>query len=140
MTGASGAEMKSLKKKTRETARIEELLKVLFPDFPPGYPPQAYRYNPACIRLRIVSPRFRAKDRVERHDMVTAMLESRLPKATWWDVSMLVLLSPEDIEESWSNLEFENPTPPPDFRTKLARKASRNGKKNGRKSVVTRRK
>jgi hypothetical protein len=116
----------NMKRKTRETAWVEKVLRVLFPDFPPEYPPEAYRYNPACIRLRVVSPMFREKGLAEKYDMVAPLLEERLPKETWWDVSSLVLLAPEEIDDSLSNLEFETPSLPPDFIWKLARKASRN--------------
>ncbi len=72
----------TFKKKTRETAMIEKLLREHFPDCPPQYPPEAYRYNPASIRVRLVSPRFRDKDRIERNEMVFPLLKKNLPEET----------------------------------------------------------
>jgi hypothetical protein len=44
-------------KRTAETRKIEQILKDHFHDYPPDYPPMAYRYNPASIRIRVVSER-----------------------------------------------------------------------------------
>ena len=101
----------SNKKKTKETALIEKVLRDHFPDSPEDYPPEVYRYNPAAIRVRLVNPRFQKKDRIEREEMVLPILQEELPKETWWDVTSVLLLSPDEVEDSFANREFENPTP-----------------------------
>jgi len=98
-------------KKDAETTRIEALLTEHFPDHPRGYPPAAYRYNPASIRVRVVSDSFAGKDRVERSEMVYPILEKNLPEDTWQDIMIILLLTPDEVEDSLTNREFENPTP-----------------------------
>lgn len=98
-------------KKTAETRKIEKLLGEHFPDHPTAYPPTAYRYNPASIRVRVVSDRFSGKDRVERSELVYPILEENLPEETWQDITLILLLAPEEVDRSLMNREFENPTP-----------------------------
>ncbi|HEV2946099.1 MAG TPA: hypothetical protein VGX70_01910 [Gemmataceae bacterium] len=99
-------------KQTKETDRIEAILKESFPDYPKKYPPMAYRYNPASIRVRLVHKSFRRKSLADREDMVQPIIES-LPGKTQRDIMLLLLLSPEEAKRSGINDYFENPTPPP---------------------------
>jgi stress-induced morphogen len=98
-------------RQTAETRRIERLLAKHFPDHPPEFSPVAYRYNPASIRVRVVSQSFAGKDRVERSEMVFPLLKNGLPEETWQDIMIILLLAPEEVEDSIANLEFENPAP-----------------------------
>jgi hypothetical protein len=97
-------------KKTPETDRIEEVLGRHFTQHPPGYPPTAYRYNSASIRVRVVDESFRGKSRSEREKMALPVVRT-LPEETQEDVTILLLLAPEDLERSPMNLEFEAPSP-----------------------------
>ncbi len=97
--------------KTKETKKIEKLLLKHFPDCPEDYPPSAYRYNSASIRVRVVSDRFKGKDRVERSEMVYPLLKENLPEDTWLDVTIILLLAPDELEDSLMNREFDRPTP-----------------------------
>ena len=97
------------RKATPETERIVELLKPAYPNHPEGYAPAAYRYNPASIRVRVVDDAFRGKSLPRREEMVLPLLE-QLPEETLSDVMILLLLAPEEVDESLMNLEFENPT------------------------------
>jgi len=58
-----------------------------------------------------VSQRFSGKDRVERWDMVIPILKENLPEDTWQDVTLILLLAPEELKDSLMNREFERPTP-----------------------------
>jgi stress-induced morphogen len=98
------------KKKTPETKRIERLLSDRFADHPADYPPEAYRYNPASIRVRVVDESFRGKSRPEREAMVLPLLQ-KLGEEVRADITVLLLLSPEEVNQSMMNLEFEEPTP-----------------------------
>lgn len=98
-------------KKTPATAMIEKPLRDHFPDFPPAHPPEAYWYNPAAIRVRFVHPRFRKLDRIQREEIVWPVPEENLPEETWWDISMILLFTPEELKKSFANREFEKPTP-----------------------------
>ena len=100
-------------KKTAETRKIEKLLLEHFPDHPRGYPPSAYRYNPASIRVRVVSPRFAGKTRGQRADMVYPILKDNLPEDLWLDIMIVLLLTPEEVEDSMGNYEFKHPAPSP---------------------------
>ena len=89
-----------LKKITAETRKVEQVLLEHFPEYPRGYPPAAYRYNPASIRVRVVCQRFKGMNRTERADLVYPVLEKNLSEDTWWDIGLVLLLTPEEIEES----------------------------------------
>lgn len=102
---------KNQKQKTAETKKIEALLRKHFPDYPDDFPPQSYRYNSASIRVRVVSSEFAGKDRVERSELVYPILEKNLPEETWQDITMILLLTPDEVDESLTNFEFEKPTP-----------------------------
>lgn len=100
------------KRVTAETGKIEKWLKENFPDIHPDYPPQAYRYNSASIRVRLVSDLFRGKGRGEREEMVLPLIR-KLPTETRQDITLLVLLPPEELMKSPLNTEFEHPSPSP---------------------------
>lgn len=109
----NGTKNGSLKKITAETRKVEQVLMEHFREHARGFPPAAYRYNPASIRVRVVSRRFKGMDRVDRADLVYPILEKNLSDDTWWDIGLVLLLTPEEIEESPGNQEFEHPSPPP---------------------------
>ncbi len=71
---------------------------------------EAYRQNSASVRVRIIDPDFAGFDRAERHDIVWRILE-KLPEDVLSDVTILLLLTPDELSESLANFEFENPTP-----------------------------
>jgi hypothetical protein len=58
-----------------------------------------------------VSKQFSGKDRADRSDMVYPILQGNLPEDTWQDIMMLLLLSPDEVDESSANFVFEHPTP-----------------------------
>jgi stress-induced morphogen len=90
--------------KTAETGRIESIIAKAFPAV------DAYRYNSASIRVRIVDESFRGKSKAERERMVEPFLGT-LPDKTQRDITILLLLAPEETTTSLMNLEFEHPTP-----------------------------
>jgi hypothetical protein len=98
------------KKTTPETERIVKLLEPHFRRHPPGYPPAAYRYNSASIRVRVVDEAFRGKSRPERDKILRPIIQ-QLPEETFSDIMILLLLAPEEVDEDLMNLEFENPSP-----------------------------
>src|SRR5258706_16020403 len=94
-----------------ETRKIAELLEKHFPDHPADYPADAYRYNSASIRVRVVSERFEGKNRAERGKLVYPWLKRELPTDTWQDITLILLLTPDEVENSLMNREFDHPTP-----------------------------
>ena len=67
------------------------------------------RYNPVSIRLRIIDPDFRGKDRIEREPEIWKLL-SKLPEEVFVNITML-LLTPEEAKHSLASQEFEHPIP-----------------------------
>jgi len=105
--------MKAAKDKvTPETVRIVKLLESHFPHHPAKFPPAAYRYNSASIRVRVVDDSFTGLDLLDRQEKVRPLLR-KLPRGTRSDITILLLLTLEEVEDSWGNREFENPSPPP---------------------------
>ena len=91
-------------KRTDETRAIEKKLGQFFPKT------DAYRYNSASIRVRVIDDRFRGKSNADREEIVSPHLDD-LPPDTQADITMLLLLSPAEAKTSIANLEFEAPSP-----------------------------
>lgn len=77
----------------------------------------AYRYNSASLRLRVIDERFESIPREDRDQVVEPFIE-KLPPTTQSDIVTLVLLAPSEFEqpsdtfrEFMLNTEFENPSP-----------------------------
>lgn len=72
----------------------------------------AYRFNPASLRVRVIDSKFRGLSREQRHNLVEPWLET-LPRETEADIMNLVLLYPGETEDSSRaflfNEEFEHP-------------------------------
>jgi stress-induced morphogen len=91
-------------------AVIEQIKKTLhsFQEDHPGAQIDLYRQNPASIRVRIIDPGFAGMSKVERDERVWKYLD-QLSDDDEGDISMLVLLTPEETTRSMANLEFEDP-------------------------------
>jgi stress-induced morphogen len=94
-------------KRTAETRRVESFLRHVFPKT------DAYRYNSASIRVRVIDERFQGKSVDARDGMVEPLLK-RLPRKTQADIMNLLTLYPGETKDSFrilvANEEFENPT------------------------------
>lgn len=94
--------------RTPETRAVEKLLRKVFPGT------DAYRYNSASIRVRIVDRRFQGKSIEERDALVEPLLEE-LDEATQADIMNLLTLYPDETSKSHqafaANEEFEHPSP-----------------------------
>ena len=71
---------------------------------------KSYRQNSGSIRVRIIDPDFRKLDKALRHDQVWEMLE-RLPEDIQSQITVVLLLTPEEAKTSFANMDFENPIP-----------------------------
>jgi hypothetical protein len=69
-----------------------------------------YRQNSISIRIKVVDPAFAGLEKSDRHARIWNLLE-KLPEDVQSDISMVVLLAPEEERSSLANLEFENPSP-----------------------------
>ena len=93
-------------KKTEETRKLESFFRTEFPRT------DAYRFNPASIRVRVIDDRFEGKTIAEREALVLPLYK-KLPKKTQEDVLLLLLLAPSEQKtfnrQTLMNVEFEQP-------------------------------
>ena len=90
--------------KTPETRQAEAVLRKKFRRA------EAYGYNSASIRVRIIDKRFAGKSRSKRENMVLPLFDE-LPEETQADLMILLMLTPAEVDESLMNWEFEKPPP-----------------------------
>jgi stress-induced morphogen len=94
-------------KRTDESRKVEELLRKEFPRS------DAYRYNSASIRVRVVDERFKGKS-IEKRDAMVEPLLKQLPEKTQADIMNLLTLYPNEEKDSfkayYANAEFEDPS------------------------------
>lgn len=75
----------------------------------------AYRYNSASLRIRIIDSKFEGLDAEDRDAMVEKELD-KLPENTQGDIVFLLTLAPTDLESDEAlgrrmlNHEFEHPS------------------------------
>lgn len=69
-----------------------------------------YRQNCVSIRIRIVDESFQGMNKVERHELAWPYLE-KLPEEILSEISILLLMTPEELPESFANYDFEHPLP-----------------------------
>jgi len=99
-------------KKTDETREVEAAVRK------GGFAQvDAYRYNSASIRLRVIDPRFQGLP-IEKRDAMVEPYLAALPEGTQGDLVALMTFSPEEIAEESGKLrerllngEFEDPSP-----------------------------
>ncbi len=98
-------------KRTEETQMVEAQLRPHFEQV------DAYRYNSASIRLRVIDSRFEGMSREKRDAMVEEQLD-KLPPETQRDIVTLFTFAPSELlrtattfREFMQNTEFENPSP-----------------------------
>jgi stress-induced morphogen len=96
------------KMRDHDSKQVEEALRAEFPLT------DAYRYNSASIRIRVIDDRFKDKSSDKRDAMVERLLE-KLPKSLQADIVNLLTLYPGETEDSLTarlaNMEFDDPTP-----------------------------
>ncbi|MFZ5832201.1 MAG: hypothetical protein ACOY3P_19120 [Planctomycetota bacterium] len=68
----------------------------------------AYRQNSVSVRVRIVDPAFEGTPTNEREDAIWQYF-AKLPDETQNDLTMLLLLTPDEARQSYANMEFEDP-------------------------------
>jgi hypothetical protein len=71
---------------------------------------EAYRQNSVSVRIRILSPEFAGRSRAQREDEVWAVLD-KLPEEAVAEISLLLLLTPEEAKNSFASSEFDDPVP-----------------------------
>jgi len=69
-----------------------------------------YRQDSVSGLVRIIDPDFTDMSRVERNDLIWKYFD-QVSDDDQGDISMLVLLAPDETSRSMANLEFEDPVP-----------------------------
>jgi len=94
--------------RSADSRKVEAVLRKKFPHS------DAYQYNSAAIRVRVVDPRFKGKSVVQRDAMVDPILQ-KLPDRIVGQIFNLLTTYPGEADRSLSmrlaNLEFEEPSP-----------------------------
>jgi hypothetical protein len=99
-------------KRTEETRMVEDVLRC------GGFDQvDAYRYNSASIRVRVIDRRFEGMSREGRDTLVEEYLD-KLPLETQQDIVILFTLAPSELartpatfREFMLNTEFDDPSP-----------------------------
>src|SRR5262245_2756426 len=99
-------------KRTKETRKVEEVLREA------GFKQvDAYRYNSASIRVRVIDKRFEGLSPEQRDAMVEPHLEE-LPERTQADIMNLFTFAPSELKQGAKtgrefqlNTEFDDPSP-----------------------------
>jgi hypothetical protein len=110
MTTASASRWEA--KRTDETRQVEEALRKA------GFEKvDAYRYNSASIRVRVIDKRFDGLPAEKRDAMVEPYLE-QLPERTQADIMNLFTFAPSELQQTAQtsreyllNTEFDDPSP-----------------------------
>jgi len=102
--------MTKIDKNKKNDVEVQQILDVLaeYRHTHPKAQIDARRRNPVSIRIRIIDPDFRGLNWVEREPEVWKLLK-KLPEEVFVNITMLLLLTPEETETSFANMEFENP-------------------------------
>jgi stress-induced morphogen len=93
-------------------AQVQQVLHVLdqYKDDHSDAQIKVRRQNSVSIRIRIVDRDFGGLDHVDREPAVWNLLKT-LPKEVFANITMLLLLTPDETEGSLANQEFEDPIP-----------------------------
>jgi hypothetical protein len=90
------------------TKKVEEALTEQYAPKHPGARLAVYRYNSASIRVRIVDENFEGKSILAREADVLPIIRE-LPDRIQDQITMLLLITPEESERSLLSAEFDNP-------------------------------
>jgi len=67
-----------------------------------------YRQNSVSVRIRIIDPSFKDLTRIQRSNLIWTYFHT-LSEDEQSEISMLILLTPEEVEKSFANMEFDDP-------------------------------
>ena len=93
-------------------AQVQQVLDVLdqYKGDHPNAQIEVRRQNSVSIRIRIIDPDFDGLDRVDREPSVWNVLKT-LPEEVFTNITMLLLLTPDETEGSLANQDFDDPIP-----------------------------
>jgi hypothetical protein len=71
---------------------------------------EAYRQNSVSVRVRVIDPVFKGRSRAQREEGLWAIRE-RLPEDVVAEISVLLLLTPDEAKKSFASFDFDDPIP-----------------------------
>jgi stress-induced morphogen len=71
---------------------------------------ETYRQNSVSVRIRIIDSAFKGKSRIAREEELWALL-NELPEDIVAEISLVLLLTPDEAKRSLANVEFDDPIP-----------------------------
>jgi len=92
--------------------QVQQILDV-FAEYERAHPNaqiEGRRHNEVSIRLRVIDPNFQGKDRLDREPEIWKILK-RLPEEVFVNITMLLLLTPDEVDDSLASQEFDHPIP-----------------------------
>jgi hypothetical protein len=107
-----GCNMARRDRSTKPDVQVQQILDVLmeYERLHPLAQIEGRRHNPVSIRLRIIDPDFQGTDRIAREPEIWKLL-NKLPEEVFVDITMLLLLTPEEAKHSLASQEFDHPIP-----------------------------
>jgi len=104
--------MARIDRSTQPDRQVQQILDILaaYERTHPQAQIEGRRHNPVSIRLRIIDPDFQILDRIEREPEIWQLLR-KLPEEVFVNITMLLLLTPEEAEHSLASQEFDHPIP-----------------------------
>ena len=93
-------------------ARLKKIAKVLehYAAKHPSAEVEAYRQNSASVRVRVIDPTFQGMSRSEREEDFWTLFEA-LQDELAAELSVVLLLTPDEAKKSLASIEFDDPTP-----------------------------
>src|SRR5438045_2706506 len=100
-----GFDMSTQNKVDKSAQAVIDLLRAEYGSKHPRAKIEAYRYNPASVRVRIIDPDFKGIDPIDREELVWPIID-RLPDGIISDITALVLITPTERMRTPMSLEF----------------------------------
>ena len=95
----------------KDSRRVLAVLREHYQPLHPDAAIEVYRYNSACIRIRIISPHFADERWGARDREVWPLLRAHLDDDLMSQISLVLLLAPDEQAGSVMNAEFDDPIP-----------------------------
>jgi len=103
----------AIKLRTKRPDRILKQIVEALKQYQAAHPQaeiEAYRHSSVSVRIRIINPEFKDQSRAERDEELWQIFD-QLPEEVASEITVVILLTPEEKEKSIANFDFEHPIP-----------------------------
>ncbi|ETW92027.1 MAG: hypothetical protein ETSY1_45600 [Candidatus Entotheonella factor] len=102
--------MARIDKSDKPDVQVQQVLDILmaYEQAHPKVQIEGYRHSPVSIRLRIIDSDFQGVDRLDREPEIWKLL-NQLPEEVFVNITMLLLLTPNEASYSLASQEFDHP-------------------------------